>query len=158
MVPGLGLSRTLSAAALNVGAPGGTSTTLTYLAQKPGTYRVTITATHGTMIRTRMRGVYVNDFSVSLTPASVTVLRGNAARFTLTITPAETFNSPVNLTINRLRPRDTVMYTHNPAPGHGSQTITIRTSKLDAKGTLTVLLTAVSGPFRHSAVAKLVLQ
>jgi hypothetical protein len=155
--PSTGLSKTFAPAEITVGAEPGTST-LTYVARKPGTYTVTITATDGTMTRTRVRRVYVNDFSIKLTPATATVIRGNLVRFTVTIVPAGSFGQPVKLSISGLRPRDTVTYKHNPAPYHGSQTITIKTSKLDAKGTLTMHLRGNSGPLNHIAVAKVVLK
>jgi len=105
-----------------------------------------------------VRRVYVNDFSMTLTPATLTVVRGSAARFTLTITPAGSFNHPVALSISGLRARDTVTYQHNPAPYHGSQVVTIKTSKLDAPGTLTLQLKGNSGTLNHIVVAKLVLK
>jgi hypothetical protein len=155
--PALGLSKAFVPTTVTVGAQPATST-LTYTAHKGGTYTVTITATSGTITRTRVRHIYVNDFSMTITPASLTIVRGSAARFTLTITPAGSFNHPVALSITGLRTRDTVSYQHNPAPYHGSQVITIKTSKLDAPGTLTLQFKGNSGSLNHMVVAKLVLK
>ena len=153
--PVAGLARTFAAAAMPIGAPTGTATTLRYVAQKPGTYTVTIRATHGTMTRTRVLRVYVNDFSIGLSPGGRTIGRGSNASFSVAITPAGSFNSPVKLTVSGLRPRDTVAYAHNPAAGHSWQIITIKTSKLDAKGLLIVSIRGTSGPLHHTAVVKL---
>jgi hypothetical protein len=155
--PGTGLSTSFSSTAVAVGPQAGTST-LTIVAHKPGTYYVTTSATYGSTTRTRIRRVYVNDFSIKLSPATATVVRGKQVRFTVTITPAGSFNSPVKLSMSGLRQRDTVAYAHNPAPARSSQTITITTFKADAPGTLTLHLKGTSGTFTHTAVAKLVLQ
>jgi hypothetical protein len=155
--PGTGLSTSLSPTAVAVGPQAGTST-LTIVAHKPGTYYVTTTATYGLVTRWRIRRVYVNDFSLKLSPATATVVRGKQVRFTVTITPAGSFNSPVKLSMSGLRQRDTVAYAHNPAAARSSQTITITTFKADAPGTLTLHLKGTGGPFTHTAVAKLVLQ
>ncbi len=155
--PALGLSKRFGPPEVPVGAQPASST-LTYVAYKPGTYTVTISATDGAITRTRVRRVYVNDFSIRITPVSSSVVRGNWAHFYVTIIPAGSFNKPVSLSIAGLRSRDTVSYAHNPAPFHGSQPIVIKTSKLDAAGTLTLQLRGTSGPLTHVVVAKLLLK
>ena len=119
---------------------------------------MTVTAVQGALVRTAKLTVTVNDFAMQVTPAKTSVVRGKQVRYTLKITPDGAFNGPVKLSVSGLRARDAVIYVHNPAGATSSQVVTITTSTKDAKGTLSVRFTGVSGVLSHSVTVVLSVQ
>jgi len=154
--PSLGLTTTIAPHAVTLGATPSTAT-LALTAHTGGTYTVTITATQGVLTHKTTVKVTVNDFSIDVSPLKASVVRGKQSRYTVTITPAGSFNSPVTLSVSGLRTHDTVTYAHNPAPASGSQTVIITTSTKDARGTLSLRFSGVSTTLTHSVVVSLVL-
>jgi hypothetical protein len=155
--PNLGLTTTIAPHAVTLGASPVTST-LALTAHTGGTYTVTITATQGVLTHKTTVKVTVNDFSIDVTPTKASVVRGKQSRYTVTLTPAGSFTTPVTLSVSGLRTRDTVAYVHNPAAPSSSQTVTITTSTKDARGTLSLRFTGVGGALSHNVTVTLVLQ
>ena len=152
-----GVTPSFSPVAAAVGVQAGTST-LSVTGHAAGTYQVTVRATHGALVHTRVLSVTVNDFSIKITPTTLSVVRGKTTHYVVTLTRLGTFSSLVTLAVTGLRARDRVTYSRNPAPVSSAQTITITTSTLDAAGTLTLHISASSGSLSHSIVATLVLK
>ena len=67
-----------------------------------GSYTLTITGTSGSLTHSTTVTLTVNpspDFSLSATPSSQTVVRGNSTSYTATIAAANGFNSAVSLSV-----------------------------------------------------------
>jgi hypothetical protein len=140
-----------------VGATPG-SLLLTLNAHTGGTYKVTVTATAGSLVRTTSFTVPVNDFGIKVTPAQATVIRGKAARFTVTLTAFGSLKGPVTLSVSGLRAHSSVIYARNPATAPGSHAITVTTSALDARGVMTLRVKGVRGTMIHTATARVIVR
>jgi uncharacterized repeat protein (TIGR01451 family) len=100
------------------------------------------------------------DFTVSVTPASMTVTAGNAASYTVTVSPVAGLTGNVDLSLSGL-PAGT-MATLNPptvvitdATAQVS-TLTVMTTGSTPPGTFPLSITATSGTLQHSASTSLV--
>ena len=76
--PSLGLTTTIAPHAVTLGATPSTAT-LALTAHTGGTYTVTITATQGVLTHKTTVKVTVNDFSIVVSPAKASVVRGKQA-------------------------------------------------------------------------------
>jgi hypothetical protein len=155
--PSTGLSKAFAPSNVPFGPTIGSSN-LTFTAYKGGKYTVTITATDGVLVHTKVLHVTVNDFALTATPATITVTRGTVARYSVTITPKGAFNRTVTLSVSGLQPHEKVAYSRNPAPASGTVTVTITTTKLDSAGSHTLHITGTASPFVHTAAVVLVLK
>ena len=98
--------------------------------------------------------VVAPDFSMSVAPASQTVVVGNGTSYTVSITPAGGFSGQVTLSIDGLPGGATGTFTPNPATG--SSTLAVTTVTTTPTGTYPLTIRGVSGPLSHSAPATLV--
>jgi hypothetical protein len=155
--PSSGLAASVSPSTLTIGA-GPAKSKLTFAAHKGGKYAVKITAKQGALVHKATLTVTVNDFSIKVSPAKATVVRGKRVRYILELTPQGAFTAPVKLSISGLSARDSIAFVHNPAGATSSQTITITTSPKDARGSVTVRFTGVSGVLRRSVTVVLSVQ
>src|SRR5204862_6171062 len=74
-------------------------------------------------------GASAPDFSVSASPASQTVVQGNPASYTVTVTPSGGFASTVNLSATGLPSGVTATFTPSSFPnGSGTSRLSITTS------------------------------
>jgi len=97
------------------------------------------------------------DFSLSVTPPSVTLHRGGGtANYTVTITPSGGFNSPVTLSISGLPAGATGSFNPNPATSTSALTVTVPSSVSKGRYTFTVTGTGGSPTLTRTATAKLV--
>jgi hypothetical protein len=153
-----GLTRRFEASSLLING-GARRTMLVLNAKTGGKYTVSVTARQGALVRRVTLRVVVNDFSLSTSHASAAVARGEQVRFTVKVAPAGSFHHTVKLSVSGLPARDTVMYRRNSARS-GSQTITITitTSALDPRKTLSVRIKGVSGALNHAITVVLTVQ
>ncbi len=159
---------TLSVAGLPTGATGtftpnpatATSTlAVTTAATTPaGTYTLTITGISGPLTHTTTTTLVVTpppppDFSLSATPPTQTVVRGNSTNFGVTITPISGFSGQITLSVAGLPTGAAGTFTPNPATA--SSTLNITTAATTPTGSYTVTITGVSGSLTHTATATL---
>ena len=110
-------------------APGspGTVTLATTLSTPPGSYPFTIQGTGGGMTHTIGATLVVNSvgsFSISISPNPLAVKRSGQGVYTITVTPAGGFISPVTLTISGLPSKTSAStFTPNPVPTSGGAQI-----------------------------------
>src|SRR6266851_6622912 len=133
---GLPAGVTASFSPSSIAAPGSGSSTLTFTASSTattGTSTVTVTATGGGVTHTTTVSLTVNapsDFTVSASPASVSVVQGSSGSSTISTTVSGGFNSAISLSISGLPSGVTASF--NPstiaAPGSGSSTLTFTAS------------------------------
>jgi len=144
----------------------GTSTlTLTASATATtGTSTVTITGTSGSLTATTTLALTVSaaaapNFTISASPASVTVTQGSNGTSTITITSQNAFNSATTLSATGLPSGVTAAFSTNPvtpaANGSATSTLTLTASATATTGAATVTITGTSGSLTHSTTVAL---
>jgi subtilase family serine protease len=144
----------------------GTSTlTLTVSATATtGTSTVTITGTSGSLTATTTVSLTVNaagtpNFTISASPASLTITQGSNGTSTITITSQNAFSSAVTLTASGLPTGVTAAFSTNPvtppANGSATSTLTLTASATATTGSATVTVTGTSGSLTHNATIAL---
>ncbi|HZR16643.1 MAG TPA: S53 family peptidase [Verrucomicrobiae bacterium] len=135
------------------GGSGSSGLTISTTGLAAGAYTVTITGT-STSGKTHTASatlvVAPPDFSLSVTPGSRSVRRGNSTTYTVTVAGSAGFNGTVSLSVSGL-PRN-VRGTFNPSnvTGSGASTLTISTQNNTPRGTSTLTITGTSGSLSHS--------
>jgi hypothetical protein len=145
----------------SIPAPGSGNSTITFTAGSTattGTANVTITAsgggiTHTTTIALTVNAASAPDFTLSASPASLTVTQGNSANSTITVNPLNGFTGTVSLTASGLPAGVTASF--NPSSTTGSGTLTLTASSTAATGTATITITGTSGSLTHSTTITL---
>jgi hypothetical protein len=128
-----------------------------------GTYTLTITGTSGTLVHSTTVTLVVTggvnpDFTISVSPASLTVARGNTGRYTVTIGAVNGFTGTVSLSVSGLGSRVTGTFSPTSVTGSGTSTLTVTVNRRATTGTRTLTITGVSGSLSHSTTAALVIQ
>jgi hypothetical protein len=148
-------------------ANGSATSTLTLTASSTattGTATVTITGTSGSTTHTTPITLTVNvaaspDFTIGVSPTSVTVTQGGTGTTTTTITSLNSFNSATTLSATGLPSGVTAAFSTNPvtppANGSASSTLTFTASASATVGTATVTVTGVSGSLTHLTTVSL---
>jgi hypothetical protein len=147
----------------SIGAPGSGSSTLTLNAgtAAAGTYSITVTGTGGGKTHTTPVSFTVTssaspDFTLAVSPTSLSVATGTNGTATVSTTVAGGFNSAVALSASGLPTGATATFspTSIAAPGSGSSTLTIATGTA-AAGTYNLTLTGTGGGKTHTAALAL---
>jgi hypothetical protein len=143
----------------------GTVTLTTSASTPPGSYPFTIQGTGGGKFHTLGATLVVNSvgsFSISVSPNPLVVKRGSSGMYTVTVTPAGGFNSPVTLTIAGLPPKTSASpFTVNPVPGSGGAaqiTITAARNATFTKKPATITVTGKGGNLSFFGTAGLTIQ
>jgi hypothetical protein len=100
----------------------------------------------------------VNSFSISASPASRTVTRGNSTNYTVTITPINGFNGTVTLRVRGLPLNSSASFNPSSLTGQGTSTMTVSTSASTSTGTFSLRIRGTSGSVTHSTTVQLVVQ
>jgi subtilisin family serine protease len=127
----------------------------------PGSYPLTIKGVSGSLSHTAPVTLVVavpRDFSIALSPASVTVTGGANATYTVSIGAAGGFTGNVSLAATGLPSGATATFSASSVAAPGSSALTVRTTGTTAKGTFTLRVTGTSGTLSHSATATLVVR
>ncbi len=126
----------------------------------PGSYTLTITGTEGTVMHSTTVTLNITapapDFSLSASPSSRSIRRGKSTTYTVTIAPANGFNSPVNLSISGLPAGAQARFTPNPATT--SSNLQIKTAGSTTTGTFTLTITGISGALTHTTTTSLTIR
>ncbi len=140
----------------------GTSTmTVTTVATTPtGTFPLSITGTSGSLTHSTSVSLTVNapvaaDFSVSATPSSTTVSRGDPASYTVTVTPSGGFSGAVAFSVSGLPADTSASFSPSAVTTSGASTMTVSTSDPSPFGTFPLTITASGGGRQHSVVVML---
>src|SRR5579859_703536 len=123
-----------------------------------GTKTVTITGTSGSLTHTTTISLTVNatatpDFSLSASPASLTVKQGSSGSSTITVTPSNGFTGSVTLSNSALPSGVTASFGTNPTTS--SSVLTFTASSTATTGTSTITITGVSGTLSHTTTISL---
>ena len=98
------------------------------------------------------------DFSLAASPPSATVAPGQAAGYSVNVSPSGGFNGTVNLAISGLPREAGATATFSPASlqQQGSSTLAVTTSTDTPIGTYPLTITGTSGALSHTATVTLV--
>jgi hypothetical protein len=93
------------------------------------------------------------DFTLSVTPQTVSVKRNQTAAYTVTISPVNGFAGSVTLTLAGQPSGSSV--TFNPNPATTTSSLTVRAPANGQRGTFTLTVTGKSGALSHTATTHL---
>ncbi len=125
--------------------------TVTASASAPaGNYTLTVTGTGGGQWPTMSLPLTVNpmpDFTLSLSPTSITVVQGTPGHVTLTLAHVASFNSAIAFSVTGQPAGVTASFSPSSlaAPGDGASTLTIQMGATAMAGTYTFTIKAVGG-------------
>ena len=141
------------------GGSGSSSMSVTTSSSTPtGSYTLTVTGTSGSLTHSTTVALVVNSFSISASPASETVTRGNHTTYTVNVTAINGFNGTVSLRVRGLPTNATASFNPSSVTGQGSSTLTISTNASTSTGTFTLRIRGSNGSATHSATVQLVVQ
>jgi hypothetical protein len=93
------------------------------------------------------------DFSLSASPASLSINQGNSGNSTITVTPSGGFTGSVSLSASGLPSGVTATFGTNPTTG--TSVVTFAVSAAAAAGTSAVTITGTSGSLTHTTTVTL---
>lgn len=164
-VAGLPSGVTASFNPATIAAPGGGNSTLTFTASSTaatGTATVTITASGGGVTHTTTIALTVTaptaDFTITDSPASITVARGATGQSTVTIGALNGFSGTVTLSVSGQGSRVTTTLSPTSVTGSGSATLSVAVNRRATTGTRTLTITGTSGNHTHSVTLTLTIQ
>ena len=128
-----------------------------------GTYTVTITGTSGSLVHSTTVTLVVNpaptpDFTISASPATLTVARQSSGSYTVTITGVNGFAGTVGLSVSGLGSRVTASFNPASVTGSGTSTLTVNVARKATVGNRTLTITGTSGSLVHSTSVTLTIQ
>ncbi len=146
-----------------IAAPGsGNSTmTITVGSSTPlGTYPITVTGNGGGIQQNATVTLTVSaapSFTISASPASLSVQQGNQGTSTITTAISGGFNNAITLSASGAPSGTTVSFNPNPipAPGSGNSTMTITVGSSTPLGTYPITVTGNGGGIQQNATVSL---
>jgi serine protease AprX len=113
---------------------------------------LTITGVSGGLQRTTSVTLVVAnpsaDFSLSASPASRTVKRGQSTTYTVTVTALNGFNGAVTFSVSGLPGGASASFNPTSVTGSGSSTMTVTAG--NQRGTFTLTVTGISGGLQRT--------
>ncbi|MGO9275578.1 MAG: protease pro-enzyme activation domain-containing protein [Terriglobia bacterium] len=146
-----------------IAAPGSGTSTMTMAVASTtatGTYTITVTGTGGGDTQTATVSLTVTapvtgNFTLSASPSSVRVVRGNSVTSTITSTVTGGFNSAIALSASGLPSGVTATFNPTSITGAGTSTLTLKTTTGTATGTHTITITGTSGTLKNTTTVSL---
>jgi uncharacterized membrane protein len=135
---------------VTIPAPGAGNSTMTITVSSTtpsGTYPISVTASGGGLWQNTAVTVMVASFTISASPASLTVAQGNQGTSQITTTVSGGFNYPIGLSASGMPTGTTVAFSPQtiPAPGAGNSTMTITVGSNTPLGTYPITVTGSGG-------------
>jgi hypothetical protein len=139
-----------------VGAGSSTLTVCTSSSTPAGSYTINITGINGTVNHGTPVILVVQDFSLSATPGSQTVIAGTGTSYTVSTGTASGFTGTVSLSISGFPSGATATFNPTSISGVGSSTLTVSTSSSTPVGTYTLTITGTSATVSRSTTVTLI--
>src|SRR5271157_4241460 len=160
---GLPAGTTVSFNPSTIPAPGGGSSTMTITVGSGtpvGTYPITVTGNGGGSQQSTTVTLTVTaapNFSISASPASLSIQEGNQGTSTITTTISGGFNSAIGLLASGAPTGTTVAFNPStiPAPGAGTSAMTITVGSSTPTGTYPITVTGNGGGIQQTATVTL---
>jgi uncharacterized membrane protein len=140
---------------------GSSSVTITVGASTPvGSYPITVTGNGGGIQQSTTVTLTVTaaaNFTLSASPASLSVAQGTQGTSTITATISGSFNSAISLSAAGMPSGTTVSFNPStiPAPGAGNSTMTITVGASTAVGTYSITVTGNGGGIQQNTTVTL---
>lgn len=119
-----------------------------------GSYPLTVTGTSGALTHSTTVTLVVNppppppDFSLSASPATVSVAQGGSAPTTITVTPQNGFNAAVTLSVSGLPAGASGTFATNPTTG--TSVLTLSADSTVAPATYPLTVSGTDGTLTHT--------
>jgi hypothetical protein len=161
-----GASAAFSPTSISGGAGSSTLSVTTSASTPAGSYTLTVTGTstnpsltHSTtvtLVVTSSGGT--PGFSISASPSSQTVARGNSTTYTVTATALNGFSGTVTFRVRGLPSSSSASFNPASVTGQGTSTLTVNTNSSTSTGTFSLRIRGTSGGVTHSTTVQLVVQ
>jgi hypothetical protein len=144
----------------SISTSGSTTLNVTTASSTPaGSYPLVITGTSGQLTHSATVTLVVSgDFTITVSPASRTINRGDSTTYTVTIAGAQGFTGTVNLSVSGVPKFATATFAPSSVVNSGSSVLTVSTKKQTTKGASTLTITGSSTGRVHSVNATLTVQ
>jgi hypothetical protein len=122
-----------------------------------GTYPLTITGTAGGVTHAAVVTLVLTarDFALSVRPSSVTISRGQSAKYTVDVSVVGGSVGKVSLAVAGLPAGTTAVLSPNPVGSPGSSALTVKATSSTKRGTYSLRITGTRGSLAHQATATL---
>jgi hypothetical protein len=161
-VSGVPSGTTASFTPATVSGQGTVALNVTTTSSSPlGSYTLTITASSPSLSHSVTGTLTVNsnqDFSISASPSSVSIARGNSGSYTVSIAAMQGFTGSVSLQVTGVPNRVTATFNPVTVNGLGSSVLKLQAGRKSRVGTYNLTITGTSGSLVHSTTVTLVLQ
>jgi subtilisin family serine protease len=157
-VNGLPADATASFSPGSVTAPGSSQLTVTAASTTPvGDYTLTISGADGTTTHrtTVTLSVVAPDFTISASPASATVPRGQSTSYSVYLGSVGSFSGTATLSVTGLPTYATGTFSLSSLAVSGSSALTVKTATTTPAGTYTLTIKATSGTIVHTTMVTL---
>jgi subtilase family serine protease len=149
----------------SIGAPGSGSSTMTMTVASTvaaGTYAITVTGsgdsiTHTTSVSLVVTAAGTPAFTLSASPASLSVKAGSSGASTITTSVSGGFSSAIALSASGMPAGVTAAFspTSIAAPGSGTSALTLTVASTTTTGTYSITVTGTGGGITHTATVSL---
>jgi hypothetical protein len=155
-----GATATFSPNPITGGSGNSTISVTTNSGTPAGSYMLTITGTSTTPSLTHSTTVtlVVNSFSISASPSSQTVTRGNSTTYPATIAAINGFNGTVTFRVRGLPFNSSASFNPSSVTGQGTSTLTVSTNSSTSTGTFSLRIRGTNGGVTRSTTVRLVVQ
>ena len=102
--------------------------------------------------------VRARDFTLSVSPSSISVIRGQTASYSVAVGLLGGFAGNVTLSVSGVPSGSIVSWSANPVAAPGSSTLRVGTTKSSLRGTFTVRVTGTSGTLVHQVSVTLIVR
>src|SRR5467141_813121 len=152
---GTGLTASINPTSLALTSGGTATSTLTVASGSVGNYTVTVTGTSGSLVHSVSVLVVVSNFSLSISPSSLSLPRGTSGNSLITLTSLNGFTGTISLSTtvsSTAGPRTSLSSSSVTltSGGQSTSTLSVRAQHTTPVGAYTITVTGTSGSVSRS--------